>query len=490
MITKYFIIVAVLFMASIAFSQAPETLWTRTYGGADEDGAHSICFNGSAGYAIIGYTKSFGAGNRDIYFLKTTPFGDTIQTMTYGGAGEECGYYIKHTMDDGYIITGYGGGYPTHSALLIHKTDAGGNIIWSKSYGPDYWSFGYCVQPVIDDAGIETGYIISARLGDVNGHCLLKTDINGDTLWTRVYPVSYNACALAVDQTQDKGYIIAGCSGAGTFETSWNVDLIKADSIGVWKWTRVYGDRRYGYDDAAYSIEQTSDRGYIIAAITMTYGMGGYDAWLIKTDVNGEILWARTYGGTAEDCGFSVARTVDGGYVMSGHTESFGEGGRDVYVIRTNCRGDTLWTKTIGGPNDDASYQILVTNKGEYVIVGYTESFGAGGRDVYLIKLASDIVYVDDENYFSAPVDFVLRQNNPNPFNASTIIKYELPRQSQVSIAVYDILGRRITTLQDGLQPAGYHQALWRAEDVASGVYFYKLQAGDYSESKKMVLVK
>ena len=174
MITKYFIIVAVLFMASIAFSQAPETLWTRTYGGADEDGAHSICFNGSAGYAIIGYTKSFGAGNRDIYFLKTTPFGDTIQTMTYGGAGEECGYYIKHTMDDGYIITGYGGGYPTHSALLIHKTDAGGNIIWSKSYGPDYWSFGYCVQPVIDDAGIETGYIISARLGDVNGHCLLN----------------------------------------------------------------------------------------------------------------------------------------------------------------------------------------------------------------------------------------------------------------------------------------------------------------------------
>ena len=95
-----------------------------------------------------------------------------------------------------------------------------------------------------------------------------------------------------------------------------------------------------------------------------------------------------------------------------------------------------------------------------------------------------------DERKNAAPAEFELSQNYPNPFNSSTIIKYDLPHQSQVTIEIYDILGRKITTLQNGTQPAGYHQALWRAEDVASGVYFYKLQAGEYSESKKMILVK
>jgi len=84
----------------------------------------------------------------------------------------------------------------------------------------------------------------------------------------------------------------------------------------------------------------------------------------------------------------------------------------------------------------------------------------------------------------------VLSQNYPNPFNASTTINYGLPRQSHVSIVIYDILGRKVTTLIDKLQPAGYHQTIWNADDFSSGLYFYKLQAGDYIETKTMMLIK
>jgi len=479
------VVFALIYLSNYAFCQAPDTLWTRTYGGPADENAYSICFNGPYGYALAGYTGSFGAGNLDIYLILTSPFGDTILTRTYGSTTEDGGCYISRTTDNGFILTGYTGSYPTETSLIMIKTNNVGDVDWTKIYTPDFWTMGCCVQQTSDG-----GYIVSGRKGNIDGHFLIKTDSNGDSLWTNVYPVSYNAYAEAVIQTSDGGYIITGCSGAGTYETSWNVDFLKINSQGRWQWTKVYGDTSFGYDDAAYSVEQTPDGGYIIAAFTMTYGAGGYDAWLIKTDENGDTIWTKTFGGEFDDRGLCAIQTGDGGYVMTGLTESFGAGGRDVYVVRTDSNGNTLWTKTIGGPNNDIGDQILVTDKGEYVIVGYTQSFGAGGRDVYLIKLASDRVDIDNENNYSVPFDFALQQNRPNPFNASTVIKYELPQQSQITIEIYDILGRKVTTLIDKQQSAGYHQVNWQVDDFASGLYFYKLQAGDYNETKKMILIK
>jgi hypothetical protein len=148
-------------------------------------------------------------------------------------------------------------------------------------------------------------------------------------------------------------------------------------------WNKTYGgtDTDYGY-----SVVQTSDGGYAITGYTYSFGAGGTDVYLVKTDANGNIQWSKTYGGTDTDVGYSVVQTSDGGYAIAGYTLSFGAGGSDVYLVKTDSLGNMVWSKTFGGTGADHAYSVVQTADGGYAITGYTYSFGAGGYDVYLVK--------------------------------------------------------------------------------------------------------
>jgi len=139
-------------------------------------------------------------------------------------------------------------------------------------------------------------------------------------------------------------------------------------------WTRTYGGSSY---DWGQSVQQTSDGGFVVAGYTSSFGAGGYDAYLIRTDANGDTLWTRTYGGSGHDYGYSVQQTADSGFVVAGYTYSFGAGSRDVYLIRTDATGDTLWTRTYGGEDEDIGRSVQQTSDGGFVVAGYTYSFGA-----------------------------------------------------------------------------------------------------------------
>ncbi|MHC4633484.1 MAG: hypothetical protein ACYS9C_19735, partial [Planctomycetota bacterium] len=215
---------------------------------------------------------------------------------------------------------------------------------------------------------------------------LIKTDSNGNGEWEKTFGGSGGEWGYSVQQSTDGGYIIAGYTssyGAGASD----VYLIKTEPNGNSQWQKTFGGSE---GDQGWSVQQTTDGGYIIAGWTDSYGAGNDDVYIIKTDPNGNSVWHKTFGGSGNDMAYSVQQTSDTGYIITGSTYSYPVGDWDVYLIKTDPNGNSQWQKTFGGSESDGGRSGQQTSDGGYIIAGYTWSFGAEMRDVYLIKLCSD----------------------------------------------------------------------------------------------------
>ena len=210
-----------------------------------------------------------------------------------------------------------------------------------------------------------------------------------DTLWTRTYGGGSSDYGYSIRQTvPDGGYIIAG-SSFSYGEGSYDIYYLKTDANGEVDWARTYGGTG---TDHGVSIRQTLDGGYIIAGYTNSSGAGGYDALLAKTDSSGAVVWAYTYGGQADDRGWCVEQTLpDSGYVIAGYTETLGAGGGDAFLVRTDAEGGLLWAEAYGGTSwEEARCVIQTSPDSGFLLVGTTSSSGAGGDDVYLIRTGTE----------------------------------------------------------------------------------------------------
>jgi len=207
------------------------------------------------------------------------------------------------------------------------------------------------------------------------------------TEWDKTYGGTGDDVPIWMICTDDGGYAIVGYTdsfGAGRYDF-W---LVKTDSAGNMQWNKTYGGTN---EDMGCSLVQTDDGGYAIVGETRSFGAGGYDFWLVKTDSAGNMQWNKTYGGAGYDGDpWSLVQTDDGGFAMSGWTNSFGAGGYDAWLVKTDSSGTMQWNRTYGGTNEDMGWFLAQTVDGGYAIVGYTDSFGAGGYDFWLIKLAPD----------------------------------------------------------------------------------------------------
>jgi predicted secreted protein len=383
------------------------SLWARIYGGPGDDLNFEFKRTSDGGYIIVGQTFSFGAGGGDLLVMKLDSQGNIQWQKTYGGPGYDWAYDVEETQDGGYIV---GGGTGSFGAsrwdiwsfwnMWVLKLDSHGNVQWQKTYGG--WGVGIDgFSPEYVHDLIQTsngGYIVvggTTSYGAGNRDIwVLKLDSQGNVQWQRTYGGHLWERSHHIVQTQDGGYIIAGQTGTfglGFGGEGWGYDIwiLKLDSHGNIQWQKTYS----GWSsEGPETIQQTADGGYILVGGTQSFGFGPQDMLIIKLDSQGNIQWAKTYGGMGGEIGFYIRQTQDGGYIVSGSTSSFGTDGIDLLVLKLNTQGNVQWAKTYGGPGNEYPWGAVIdqASDGGYTLVDSTSSFGAGGYDIWILKLDSN----------------------------------------------------------------------------------------------------
>ena len=470
-------------MVVSAFAQ-PDTLWTKTFGGSDKEEAYSVVPTSDGGFALTGYGEGFGDPWGDAFLIKTDASGNEVWQSTYGlpGLSMDWGRSVQQTSDGGYIVAGEGMALSVAAfAGILVKFDASGNIEWDQTYSGLSDNLIKCVQQTTDGGYIMAGYSMDPVLEEADAW-LVKTDASGNEVWSQTYGGANDDIFESVTQTTDGGYVMVGVSESGFDD--FRIYLVKADADGNEEWIRDFGGDMGEWGNL---VELTADGGFIICGYTNSYGAGSTDAWLIKTDADGNEEWNQTYGGLWAEDARSVVQTEDGGYVFTGKHTSL-DFTYQAWVVKTDPDGAEEWTLDIEGTVEDAGECVREIAEGAYIVAGWTKSFGAGEEDAWLIRIGAEVSAEDIPSV--NPTSFVLKTPYPNPFNNRSMVSFSLGNSGHANLSIYDITGREVASLVDGQMSSGEHQTVWNAEGMGSGVYFVRLEAGEFTQTKKLLLVK
>jgi hypothetical protein len=355
--------------------------WMKHFGGKEDEYGSSVQQTLDGGYIVFGITESYGAGRRDIWLLKTDSDGNKIWDKTYGGEDDDYGSFGQQTIDGGYIIVGRTYSFDAvKSDIWLIKTNSEGNKEWDKIFGGTGYDTASEVLQTIDGGYVIFGYTDSFGAGN-RDMWLIKTDSEGNIEWDKTYGGTPDDQGHSIKQTNDGGYILAGGKFTSQTTNKFDIWLIKTDNTGEVIWDKTFGGSEH---ETAWSVQQTTDDGYIICGDKDAGGSDEYDIWLLKTDSDGKLLWDKIFGGFNYDRGWSVQQTSDGGYVIAGDT--FAGPRIDGLLIKTDSNGEKEWRKTYGNYNTDITVHVQQTGDGGYILTGSYQPRRFQYRNLWLIK--------------------------------------------------------------------------------------------------------
>ncbi len=457
---------------------------------------------------------------------------DSVWSRTYGGESTESCLSIIQTHDNGFALTGISSMRAgTRWDFGLVRTDQNGNELWARSYGTD--SMDYCNDVVECDDG---GFLLigPTEYFEAGGSNLLivRTDTEGDSLWATIlgWP-GFERCN-AVIRTSDGGYAIGG---SNTFNHSMNFWLVKLESDGDTLWTKSYG--REDRQEECFVLLETEDADLVLAGNTYMPGPPEHDFMIIKTNLDGDSLWSKTFGGDDTEYCRDMIQTHDGGFALSGVTFSLCEGNNCFWLVRTDSAGDSLWTRAYSGEYLSDCNSIIETSDRGLAMAGYGsgaqsllrltsegdslwtftsfEEYGARcnkviqtedrgfvlageimsldgnyNQDFLLVKSSPDPVSVSDPNFIHHPSSFIL-SSFPSPFNSSTFVSFQTPFSGVARASLTDIAGREVR----GWIPAfaGMRDAQRFTVDgagLSAGTYWLKVEQGGRIATTRLVLVK
>ena len=421
------IVVGMIFVLSwlaCEVNAAPFEQWNRTFGGVAEDWANSVQQTSDGGYVIAGQLKSLSRdirlpGNIDASIIKTDGNGSVQWERTFGNPfDDDKANYIQETRDRGYILAGstsaigYGAGSDIDAWLI--KTDMNGSQMWKKTFPGEKDAIANAVKQTTDG-----GYVIAGKYSygtDISSAFIIKTDDNGTQIWSKTFGEINEA--KSVWQTMDGGYILAGFRrlSLDAWNTQTDASLIKVDINGDKQWSKEFGGKK---DDIINSVQQTSDKGYVMAGNTRSSGEGGSDAWLIRINDKGDGQWRKTFGGTGDDSINSVLETRDEGFILAGSTDLYGTGKTDALFIKTDKNGTQQWSKILGGKDSDWVLSAQETSEEEFILAGVTYSYGNGSADSWLIKVSGESMPNQKAIPISSPTPIFTPEYTPRSTTAN-----------------------------------------------------------------------
>jgi len=409
-----------IFIASHA--QAPDVLWSKAFGEDDSDIGKSVLQTSDNGFLIAGSFSDSVNGN-EVWLIRTDHLGNIVWEKKYGQTFHEYGNSVCADHNGGFVIAGSTNSTANlRSDAFLMRTDAAGNIIWLKTYGDSsLYESANSVKKLSDGGYILTGNVSDTSLNlDV---LVIRTDSLGNMVWMERFGDSGSEeWGYSTYESSSGSFIITAHTntvfGAGNYDL-W---LLSVDSAGKQLWSRTLGGVG---DDYGYTSEKTSDGGFIITGTTSSFGNSTFDIWLIRLNDSGDTLWTKTYGNSDIQVGYAVTETADKGFIITGGSVSIGNES-DLIIIRTNSEGDTLWTRTIVGSYSDYGNSVRQTSDGGYIVAGVTSVDGEDNSDVWLIRVDSENLTSSEEGKdLTQPSSFKLYQNYPNPFNPATKISWQ-----------------------------------------------------------------
>lgn len=510
-----------------AIAQAPSFQWRRTLGGISYDVAGSVEQTTDRGYIVSGSSSTNNngdvgpnQGNEDYWIVKLDSNTNIQWKKAFGGSGTEYATAARQTTDGGYIVAGYtesnnGDVVGNHSNyafdIWILKLNSTGSVVWKKTYGGTEYDEVRDIRPTQDGGYILAGNTYSNN-GDVTGNqgnediWVIKLNATGSIVWQKTLGGSADDWASSIRQTSDGGYVVAGMSWSSTIngQISGNhggedVLIAKLDANGNYLWHKCYGGTN---NEHANALQQTTDGGYIVGAVTYSNNgninnqHGNEDAWVLKLNSAGNLVWQKCFGGSQYDEAHGIAQTSDGGYAIGGHSTSVdgdlipGHGGQDFWLFKLNSLGAFEWQKVMGGPSTDEARDLCLTQDGGFALVGPTWLGGGdvighhGDIDSWFVKLQGPNTcsnsYEPNDNLSTAkiiPVNTLISSQIVSSVDKD-YLKFNIPAVSHVSVSLTNL-------------PADYALKVYNASGTELGfsqnigntsetIWLSNLPAGDY----------
>jgi hypothetical protein len=529
--------------------------WSQLFGDGDWQDGHGVAVDGNGNVIVTGFfwgLVNFGGdalanvGNSDIFLAKLDAGGNHVWSRRFGDASNDGseGWDVAVDASGNVALAGrldgtvdFGGGVLTSAGghdIFVAKFDAGGNHLWSHVFGDASNQDVYDVA--VDGSGsvVVTGNFLGTvdfgggSLTSAGGEDIFvaKFDAAGSHVWSQRFGAAnlQNGESVAIDASGN--VVVTGSfldsvdfgGGPLTSDTGVDIFVAKFDPAGNHVWSQRFGDR---FDQVSLGVAVDASGNLILTGFflgTVDFGGGplsepaGYDVFLAKLDAAGSHVWSKSFGDAGSQFGLDVAVDASGNAVVTGQfsgSVDFGggllpsTGLEDIFVARFDAGGNHLWSQHYGAAFEQSvGSAVAVHASGNAVVTGIVNGevdFGggpmtsAGDQDIFVLQLTPDIsTGVGAEE---TPRASYLMQNTPNPFGAGTTISFDLPREADVSLRVYDASGRLVRVLVDGHRGPGLQTADWNGEDesrrrVPSGVYFCRLETGSEIFTRKLVVLR